>query len=152
MSFMTKHSSIVPSALTNTFYCSKAYLKIQLNVMGTSSTVSSHHIKYLCKVNEGENYFSTERFWKSSWMEELLNFCDILKHFFKWPVFNLFVLQFSFQAQRYVNLGYSYLIVMTSPCVQSKSWEQCLECKCCPAGQASHPAILYGLILCSALF
>lgn len=42
------------------FYCYKAYRKIHLDVMGTS--VSSHHIKYLCKVNEEENYFSTEKF------------------------------------------------------------------------------------------
>lgn len=44
------------------FYCNKTYMKIQLDVMGTSSSVSSHHIKYLCKVNEGENVFSVERF------------------------------------------------------------------------------------------
>lgn len=37
-------------------------MKIQLDVMGTSSSVSSQHIKYLCKVNEGENDFSIEYF------------------------------------------------------------------------------------------
>lgn len=44
------------------FYCNKAYRKIYLDVMGNLSSVSSHHIKYLCEVNEGENYFSVERF------------------------------------------------------------------------------------------
>lgn len=148
MSYNDKTLQYCAFSFDKYFYCNKAYRKNQLHVMGTSSSVSSHHIKYLSKVNEGENYFSTERFWKSLWMEDVMHFCDILKHFFKWPVFHLFVLQFSFQAQRYVNLDLSYLIVMTSPCVQSKSWEHCLECKCCPAGQASHPAFLYGLILC----
>lgn len=44
------------------FYCNKAYMKIHLDIMGNSSSVSSHHIKYLCEVNEGKNYFSSERF------------------------------------------------------------------------------------------
>lgn len=44
------------------FYCNKANMKIYLDVMGNSSSVSSHHIKYLCEVNEGENDFSIERF------------------------------------------------------------------------------------------
>lgn len=126
-------------------------MKIQLDVMGNSSSVSSHHIKYICEVNEGENDFSIERFWKFLSMEVVMYFCEILKDVFKWSVFSLFVLQFSLQAQRHVNLHWSYLIVMTSPCVQSKSWKCCLECKCCPAGQASHPVCFYGLFLCWAL-